>query len=60
MEETNSKWRLCKDKYETIGNLTSVCFIFVDNEYLLIHDKFCKHLLYSMRKALASEITDKW
>jgi len=33
---------------------------FVKNVYLMIHDKVCAHLRYSICKALGIETTDKW
>jgi hypothetical protein len=59
-KETDGECRLCKQNYETIDYLTSGCFILANNKYVLIHDKVCSHLLYSVCKALAFETTDKW
>ena len=58
-EETESKYRLCKQHEETIDHLTSGCPILVKNEYLMRHDKVCTHLHYSICKALGIETTDK-
>ena len=59
-EETESKWRLCKQHEETIDHLTSGCPILAKSEYLMRHDKFCTHLHYSICKVLGIETTDKW
>ena len=58
-EETESKCRLCEQHEETIDNLTSGCPVLAKNEYLMIHDKVCSHLHYSICKALGTETTDK-
>jgi len=47
-EETESKYRLCKQYEETIDHLTSGCPILAKNEYLMRHDKVCTHLHYSI------------
>ena len=57
-EEIESKCRLCKQHEETIDHLTSGCPVLVKNEYLMIHDKVCTHLRYSVCKALDIETTD--
>jgi len=59
-EETESKYRLCKQHEETIDHLTSGCPILTKNEYLMRHDNVCTHLHYSIWKALGIETTDKW
>jgi len=45
-EETESKYRLCKQHDETIDHLTSGCPILSKNEYLMSYDKVCTHLHY--------------
>jgi len=50
-EEIEIKCRLCKQHEETIDQLTSGCPILAKNEYLMIHDKVCTHLHYSICKA---------
>ena len=59
-EETESKYRLCKQHEQTTDHLTSGCPILAKNEYLMRHDKVCTHLHYSICKALGTETTDKW
>jgi len=59
-EETESKYRLCKQHEETIDYFTSGCPILAKNEYLMRHNKVCTHLLCSVCKALDIETTDKW
>ena len=59
-EEIESKCRLCKLHEETIDHLTSGCPILAKNEYLMRNDKVCRHLHYSICKALDIETTDKW
>jgi len=56
MEEIDGKCQLCEQHEETIGHLTSGCSILLDNEYLIKHNKYCKHLYYSICKALGTEI----
>jgi hypothetical protein len=59
-EETESKFRLCKQHEETIDHVTSRCPILAKNEYLMRHDKVCTHLHYSICKDLGTETTNKW
>ena len=59
-EEIESKFRLCKQHEETVDRLTSGCPILAKNEYLMRHDKVCRHLRYSVCKALGIETTHKW
>jgi hypothetical protein len=59
-KDIESKCRLCKQHEETIDHLTSGCSILAKNEYLMRHDKLCKHLYYSICKALGTETIDKW
>jgi hypothetical protein len=59
-EETESRFRLCKEYEETIGHLTSGCPILAKNEYVIIHDKVCRHLHYSICKTLSIETTENW
>ena len=59
-EETESKYRLCKQHEQTTDHLTSGCPILAKNEYLMRHDKVCAYLHYSICKALGTETTDKW
>jgi hypothetical protein len=59
-EENGSKCRLCKQHEETTDCLTSGCFILVNSEYSMGHNKICVHLHYSICKALGIETTDKW
>jgi len=49
-----------KKQTDTIGHLTSGCFIVAKNEYLMRHVEVCAHLHYSVRKTLSIETTDKW
>jgi hypothetical protein len=47
-EETDSKYRLCKQHEEIIDHITSGCPILAKNEYLMRHDKVCTHFHYSI------------
>jgi len=58
--KTESKCRLCKQHEENIDHLISGCPLMAKNEYLMRHDKVCKHLHYSICKALGIETKDKW
>ena len=58
-KETDSKCRLCKQHEETIDHPTPGCPILTKNEYLIRHDRVGAHLLYSIRKAVGIETTDK-
>jgi hypothetical protein len=59
-EETESKWRLCKEYEETIDHLTSGCPTVAKNEHIIRHDKFCTHLHYSICKKLGIETAKDW
>jgi hypothetical protein len=59
-EEIESRCRLCKEYKETIDHLTSGCPILEKNEYVIIHDKVCTHLHYSICKTLGIETTENW
>ena len=59
-KDIESKCWLCKQHEETVEHLTSGCPILAKNEYLMIHNKVCTHLHYSICKALGNETTDKW
>jgi hypothetical protein len=59
-EEINNKCRLCKQHEETSDHLTSGCSILAKNEYLMRFDNVCKHLRYSICKALGIGTTEKW
>ena len=59
-EETESKYRLCKQHEETTDHLTLGCPSLAKKEYLMRHDKVCAYLHYSICKALGTETTDKW
>ena len=59
-EEFESKCRLCKQHEETIDHLTSGCPILAKNDYVMIYDKVCTHLHYSICKSLGFETADKW
>jgi hypothetical protein len=58
--EIESKCWLCKQHEETIDHITLGCSILAKGEYLMRHDKVCVHLHYSICKAVAFEMTDKW
>jgi hypothetical protein len=59
-EETESRWRLCKEYEENIDHLTSGYPILAKNEYVIRHDKVCTHLHYSICKILGIETTENW
>jgi len=58
-EEIDSKYRLCKQREETVDHLTSGCPALAKNGYLMRHDRVCVHLHYSISKALGIKTTDK-
>jgi hypothetical protein len=45
---------------KTIDHLTSGCPTLAKNEYIIQHDKVCKHLYYSICKKLSIETTGNW
>jgi uncharacterized protein (UPF0371 family) len=49
-EDIESRCRLCKQYEETIDHLISGCPTLAKNEYIIIHDKVCTHLHYSICK----------
>ena len=55
----DSRCRLCKQYEETIDHLTSGYPILAKNEYLMMHDKVCTYLRYSVCKALKRETNGK-
>jgi hypothetical protein len=59
-QEIENRCRLCKEYEETVDHLTSECPTLAKNEYIIIHDKVCTHLHYSMCKKLETETAENW
>jgi hypothetical protein len=57
--ETDSKFRLCKQHEETTGHITTVWSISAKNEYSVRHYRVGAHLYYSIRKTQDKETTQK-
>jgi hypothetical protein len=59
-QEIESRCRLCKEYEETIDHLISGCPTLAKNEYIIRHDKVCKHLHYSICKKFETEAVENW
>ena len=58
--QQNSKYRLCRDRYETINHIISECSKLAQKEYKAKHDWVCKVIHLEMCKKFEFDITNKW
>jgi hypothetical protein len=59
-QEIESRCRLFKEYEETVDHLTSGCPTLAKSEYIIRHDKVCRHLHYSICNKLGIETRENW